>query len=164
VDFVFSDQVFEHVLDQPRAWREIYRILKPGGVSVHVIPAKWQLIEPHILVPLGGLSPFKRRAWYGIWAFLGIRNKFQRGLPVREVVNRNYKYAHNGLCYWSTRQYQRFFREIPWQWSWEELAYMQASYKPHVLKLARLSESLPLVLSAIRTFWHRVLMTRKPVT
>jgi SAM-dependent methyltransferase len=53
-DFVFSDQVFEHVLDQPAAFREIVRILKPGGVSVHVIPAKWALIEGHIKVPLGG--------------------------------------------------------------------------------------------------------------
>ncbi|MBM4259675.1 MAG: class I SAM-dependent methyltransferase [Deltaproteobacteria bacterium] len=53
-DFVFSDNVFEHVLDQPAAFREIIRILKPGGVSVHVFPTKWQLIEPHIKTPLGG--------------------------------------------------------------------------------------------------------------
>jgi ubiquinone/menaquinone biosynthesis C-methylase UbiE len=64
-DFVFFDQVFEHVLDQPTAFGEIVRILKLGGVSVHVIPAKWQLIEPHIkVVPLGRLRPLKRTSWY----------------------------------------------------------------------------------------------------
>jgi SAM-dependent methyltransferase len=54
LDLVISDQCFEHVMNQPLAWQEIVRILKPGAVSVHVIPAKWQIIEPHIKVPLGG--------------------------------------------------------------------------------------------------------------
>jgi SAM-dependent methyltransferase len=54
LDLVISDQCFEHVMNQRLAWQEIVRILKPGGVSVHVIPAKWQIIEPHIKVPLGG--------------------------------------------------------------------------------------------------------------
>ncbi len=63
-DLVISDQCFEHVINQPLAWEEIVRILKPGGVSVHVIPAKWQIIEPHIKVPLGGLQIFKRYPYY----------------------------------------------------------------------------------------------------
>lgn len=162
VDFVFSDQVFEHVSDQPRAWREIYRVLKPGGVSVHVIPAKWQLIEPHNKVPLGGLRLFKRRAWYGFWALVGVRNEYQDGLSIAEVARRNYAYAHSSLWYWSSRQYRRLFRKMPWAWSWEELAYMQASHKPRIQQLARVSRSLPGILPAIRTFWVRVLMTRKP--
>jgi SAM-dependent methyltransferase len=162
VDFVFSDQVFEHVLNQPQAFREIYRVLKPGGVSVHVIPSKWQLIEPHIKVPLGGLNPFKRRGWYTIWAYAGIRNEYQKGLPAQEVVRRNYDYAHKGLCYWSSRQYRQLFKEIGWsEWSWEDLTYMQESFKPRILQLARVSERLPIILILIRTFWHRVLLTRK---
>ena len=162
VDFVFSDQVFEHVLDQPRAWREIYRVLKPGGVSVHVIPSKWQLIEPHIKVPLGGLNPFKRRGWYAIWAYAGIRNEYQQGLPAAEVTRLNFEFAHKGLCYWSSRQYRQLFNEIQWaNWSWEDLIYMQQSYKPRILQLARVSERLPIILTLIRTFWHRVLLTRK---
>ena len=49
-DLIISDQVFEHVFEQEKAFREIHRVLKNGGVSVHVIPAKWQIIEQHILV------------------------------------------------------------------------------------------------------------------
>jgi SAM-dependent methyltransferase len=160
-DFVFSDQVLEHVIDQPTAFQEMVRILKPGGISVHVIPAKWQLIEPHIKVPLGGLRPFKRTSWYLLWAALGIRNQYQHGLTARETARRNYEYAHTALNFWSSREYRRLFSTLPISWSWEELVYMQQSYKPRILQLARVAQRVPLSLSLIRTFWHRVLMFRR---
>jgi SAM-dependent methyltransferase len=160
-DFVFSDQVFEHVLNQPFAWQEIVRVLKPGGISVHVIPAKWQIIEPHIKVPLGGLRLFKRYPYYLLWAILGIRNEFQQGLPAREVAIRNYRYAHTGLNYWSSRQYRRLFRSLPIIWSWEELAYMEASYKPRIQQLAHVARRVPLITSFIRTVWTRILFLVK---
>jgi SAM-dependent methyltransferase len=53
-DFVFSTSVFEHVLDHEGAFREIHRVLKAGGVSIHVFPARYRPIEPHIF---GGLFP-----------------------------------------------------------------------------------------------------------
>jgi SAM-dependent methyltransferase len=161
VDFVFSDQVFEHVLDQPTAFQEIVRVLKPGGVSVHVIPAKWQVIEPHIKVPLGGLRLFKRYPYYWAWASLGVRNQFQQGLKAREVARRNYEYAHTGLNYWNCQQYRRLFRTLPITWSWEELRYMEASYKPRIQQLARIARRVPLVTSLIRTVWVRVLFLVK---
>jgi SAM-dependent methyltransferase len=162
VDFIFSDQVFEHVLDQPLAWREIVRVLKPGAASVHVIPAKWQLIEPHIKVPLGGFSVFKRYSYYFLWAIVGIRNKFQHGLSPREVARRNYDYSLSMLNYWSSRQYERLFGTLPIRWSWEEVAYMKASYKPRMHKFARAARWLPLINSLIRTFHTRVLFFIKP--
>lgn len=161
-DCVFSDNVFEHVLDQPAAFREIVRVLKPGGVSVHVFPAKWQLIEPHIKVPLGGLRPFKSTAWYFLWAAVGIRaNDYHRSLTAREVARRNHAYAHAALNYWSGRQYRQLLCTLPISWSWEEVAYMQASYKPRILQLARLAQRIPLLPSLIRTFSERVLVLRK---
>lgn len=160
-DFIFSDQVFEHVLNQPAAWQEIVRVLKPGGVSVHVIPAKWQVIEPHIKVPFGGLRFLKRYPYYVLWATLGIRNEFQQGLFAREVAARNYHYAHTGLNYWSSRQYKRLFNTLPITWSWEELTYMDASYKPRIRQLARLARRIPVITSLIRTLWVRILFLVK---
>jgi SAM-dependent methyltransferase len=160
-DFIFSDQVFEHVLDQPAAWHEIVRVLKPGGVSVHVIPAKWQVIEPHIKVPFGGLRLLKQYPYYMLWAILGIRNEFQQGLSAREVAARNYHYAHTGLNYWSSRQYRRLFNTLPITWSWEEITYMEASYKPRIRQLARLAQRMPVVTTLIRTLWHRILFLVK---
>jgi SAM-dependent methyltransferase len=160
-DFVFSDNVFEHVLDQPAALREIVRILKPGGVSVHVFPAKWQLIEPHIKVPLGGLRPFKSTAWYFLWAALGVRAHEHRRFTAREVAERNRDYAHAALNYWSCRQYRQFLCTLPISWSWEEVAYMQVSYKPRIQQIARFAQRIPLLASLIRTYWSRVLVFRK---
>ena len=105
-DFVFSDQVLEHVMDQRAVITEIVRVLKPGGVSVHVFPSKWQRIEPHMKVPLGGLRPFKRFSWYFLWGALGIRNQYQHGLSAKAVAHRNYNFAQTKINYWSCREYQ----------------------------------------------------------
>jgi SAM-dependent methyltransferase len=76
--FVFSDQMFEHVLDQEIAFREIYNVLQPGGCSIHVLSARWQVIEPHIYVPVGGLGPCEQYGYHLFWARQRIRNEFQR--------------------------------------------------------------------------------------
>lgn len=158
-DLVISDQVFEHVLEQGKAFREIHRVLKKGGVSVHVFPAKWQIIEPHIHVPLGGL--IKSYHYYYFWAKMGIRTKYQEGLSARAVATKNINYARTCLNYLSCRQYGKMMAEIPFSYGWEELAYMQASYKPNVRRLAALSEKCPLILSLIRSFNTRVLFLQK---
>ena len=160
-DFVFSDQVFEHVLDQHFAWREILRVLKPGGISIHVIPAKWQIVEPHIKVPLGGLQLFKRYHYYLLWAIVGIRNEFQQGLAAHRVARLNYDYARTALNYWSSRQYRQLFRTLPITWSWEEVAYMEASYKSHIRQLGRATRHVPVIASLIRSFWMRILFLVK---
>lgn len=160
-DLIISDQVFEHVMDQPLAWREIVRVLKPGGVSIHVIPAKWQIVEPHIKVPLGGLQILKHYPYYFLWALLGVRNEFQAGRAATRVAQRNLEYARKELNYWSSRQYRALFRELPISWSWEEVMYMEKSYKPHIRTLAKLARKVPLITSLIRTFHVRVLFLRK---
>jgi SAM-dependent methyltransferase len=160
-DLIISDQVFEHVLEQHQALREIHRVLKPQGVSIHVMPAKWQLIEPHIHVPLGGFKPFKHYAWYYLWASLGVRNSYQRRRRASAVARENLTYAKECLNYLSCRQYSKLFGSIPFQYSWEELAYMQASYKPHVQRVAAVAKHIPILTSFIRTFMERVLFLRR---
>ena len=53
-DYVISSQVLEHVIDYPGTFAEILRILKPGGVSLHVFPPRHVPIEPHVFVPRFG--------------------------------------------------------------------------------------------------------------
>jgi SAM-dependent methyltransferase len=160
-DLIISDQVFEHVLAQEKAFREIHRVLKPYGVSIHVIPAKWRLIEPHIHVPLGGFMPFKHYAWFYLWALLGVRNPYQRGRTAAAVARENVTYARECLNYLSCRQYRKLFSNIPFRYSWEELAYMQSSYKPHIQRAAAVAERVPLLVSLIRTFVERVLFLQR---
>jgi SAM-dependent methyltransferase len=44
LDFVFSSNVLEHVPDRPRAIREIYRVLKPGGKCLTIVPAAMERV------------------------------------------------------------------------------------------------------------------------
>jgi len=158
-DLVFSDQVFEHVLEQEVAFREIHRVLKKGGVSIHVIPAKWQIIEQHISVPFGGL--IRSYPYYYLWALLGIRHKWQKGLSAKETAIGNLKYAKECLNYLSCREYEKMMSKIPFRYSWEDLAYMEASYKPRIRQLAALSKKVPVVPALIRLFVQRVLYLQK---
>lgn len=42
-DLAFSCMVFEHVRDGAQAWRNVHRMLKPGGVAVAFIPTLYAL-------------------------------------------------------------------------------------------------------------------------
>lgn len=158
-DVIFSDQVFEHAADQDCVFGELERITRPGGIHFHVIPAKWQLIEPHIYVPLGGLIAF--RWWFRLWALLGVRNEFQSGMHPREVARLNHHYFCDGLNYVSTWHYRRLWKRIGLQARFVEREYMAASEKEKVRLLARLA-AIPGVLALIRTFWVRIVILRKP--
>ncbi len=50
---------------------------------------------------------------------------------------------------------------IGFQWSWEDLAYMQTSYKPKIQQAAHVAKACPPVLSLIRAFVQRVLFLQK---
>jgi len=108
-DLIHSSQVFEHVMDYRTAFRELGRVLKPDGLSIHIFPARWRPLEPHVFVPLG--SVLRARPWLALWALLGIRNQFQRGLRWREVVQRNHAYLVNGTNYPTHRLIRRWARE-----------------------------------------------------
>lgn len=96
-DFLCSISTLEHVLDLDLALSECSRVLKPGGLSIHVFPARYMRREPHIHVPFGGF--FQNYSWYLFWALLGIRNQEQKGLGARETAKRNLNYARGFLNY-----------------------------------------------------------------
>ncbi|WP_029231320.1 class I SAM-dependent methyltransferase [Butyrivibrio sp. VCB2006] len=106
-DYVFSTSVFEHVQNTEEALKEIYRVLKPGGISTHCMPSRFRAKEPHIGVPFGGLC--HSDAWLRMWAALGVRNEFQTGLPAKEVYERNKGYFRDCLNYMS---YSKFKKKV----------------------------------------------------
>jgi SAM-dependent methyltransferase len=109
-DAVVSSSVFEHVQNKDDAFGEISRILKPTGVGVHLLPSKWSPIESHIFVPLVSIMwPNVPSWWLKLWALIGVRNKYQRGLGWREVARLNQSYCRNGLHYWWPWQFRQCF-------------------------------------------------------
>jgi SAM-dependent methyltransferase len=98
-DLVLSGQVMEHVQDHDAVLRELARITKPQGLTIHIFPPRYRAIEAHTYVPFGGMTKAK---WYFLlWAALGIRNEFQKGLSATETATRNVRYAHTGTNYLS---------------------------------------------------------------
>lgn len=86
-DHVISAEVLEHVADRPALFREIHRILKPGGTSVHIFPRRWSLMEAHIRVPVPVLCQY--RPYLKAMALLGFRSERQKGLGWRETYRAN---------------------------------------------------------------------------
>jgi hypothetical protein len=64
--------------------------------------SKYKPIEPHVFVPLGGI--FQAYPWLLLWAFLGIKNSFQKSLRFREVAEKNYGYLKSQTHYLSKRK------------------------------------------------------------
>ncbi len=101
-DFIFSNQVLEHVQNHDRVFAELARVMKPVSLAIHIFPPKYAFKEPHIFVPMG--SWINNRYYYFLWALLGVRNQYQAGLSAQEVADENYRYARQGLNYLSPRE------------------------------------------------------------
>lgn len=119
-DVVVSMSVFEHAQNKAECFQEIYRVLRPGGYSLHIYPGKWYLpSEPHIRVPLVNYFwPKCPKWWLGLWALLGVRKESQRNESWRTVYESNRKYCKDGLSYWSSRQYHKLSLMIFGNCSW----------------------------------------------
>jgi ubiquinone/menaquinone biosynthesis C-methylase UbiE len=108
-DFVFSESVFEHVQTHSSALYEIWRILKPGGFSLHFFPPKWKLLEAHVSVPLAGA--LQGYLWLLFWASLGVRDPSKKGLESRQEANRNYDYLISKTHYISKKMLSKYVTE-----------------------------------------------------
>lgn len=153
-DFVFSASVLEHVQNTADALREIHRVLRPGGTSLHCFPSRYRPIEPHVFVPLATI--FRGLKYLEFWARLGIRNSFQQNMTPSEVAKANYDYLRTSTNYLPESQLQtlaaRLFRQV----SFEEHAYIRFGYG----RLRHLKH-VPFVTGIVRTFHEKVLLLRK---
>lgn len=157
-DFVFSYSVFEHVLQQKLAFSEIFRVLKPGGVSLHNFPSKWRPFEPHICVPFGGA--FQSYGYYLLWAVLGFRNPYQKGLSAREVARRNHRYGREGLNYLSDGELESMLSTIFDEYTFEEMAFLKHS-KGRSRYLYRPAVAFPPLARLVRFAHTRVVLLKK---
>ncbi|WP_295387966.1 class I SAM-dependent methyltransferase [uncultured Thiodictyon sp.] len=158
-DLIISDQVLEHVQDQVGMLRELHRVMRPGGVALHIFPARYCLLENHIGVPFGGV--FGHRWWYKLWAWLGIRNDFQKGLSADETADRNTCYFVGGLNYVSNSCYQVVWQSLGYQWKWFDQEFLDTCERPRARLLGRIVRRLPLVCWLNRTFITRRVFLKK---
>jgi SAM-dependent methyltransferase len=50
-DWVISNHVLEHVSNHDLVFRELARVLRPGGRSVHLFPIRENILEGHVHIP-----------------------------------------------------------------------------------------------------------------
>ena len=157
-DFIFSTSVFEHVQQQDLAYREIHRVLKPGGTSVHNFPAKWRPIEPHIFVPFGGV--FQSHPYFRFWAALGIRNGFQQDMTASEAARHNHRYAQTGLNYLSGAEIEHMLTAIFGRVENAEPAFLKHS-QGKSRHLYGLVSAVPVLGALFRSLHTRVIFVQK---
>jgi SAM-dependent methyltransferase len=158
-DLVTSDQVFEHVQDQGRVFQELLRITRPGGLGLHIIPARYEPIEGHIRVPFGGM--FQHRWWYKLWASLGIRNRFQAGLSADETADDNAYFMSDATRYITTSCYRVMWKKIGFEYRFAEQEFFDSHVRSSMRMIGRLGRP---AMWLYRTFRSRIVLLRKPDT
>jgi ubiquinone/menaquinone biosynthesis C-methylase UbiE len=56
-DIVVCSHVYEHVPDSGKLMKEIYRVLRPGGICFFAAGNRLRLVEPHYRLPLLSVLP-----------------------------------------------------------------------------------------------------------
>jgi SAM-dependent methyltransferase len=158
-DLVISDQVFEHVQDQGRVFRELLRITKPGGHGLHIIPARYMPIEGHIYVPFGGV--FQHRWWYKLWASLGLRNKWQAGLSADEIADDNAYFVTDATRYIATSCYRVMWKKIGFEYRFVEQQFFDTHARTSMRMIGKLGRP---AMGLYRIFRSRIVHMRKPDT
>ncbi len=158
-DCIISFYVFEHVQNWQQALAEIQRVLKPGGVCLHIFPSKYCPIEPHLFVPFGGV--IQARAYLAIWAFLGLKNSYQKQLSKREVIADNSRYLRSCTTYYSKSEIIQRVRPYVSNIAFVENVYIKHHFGRVRRYLSPLSRRFPLVSSLFSTFYTRVLFFQK---
>lgn len=158
-DLIISNQVLEHVMDQVTIFRELHRIMRVGGHSIHVFPARYRLIEGHIFVPFG--SVFGHRWYYKIWAVAGIRNQFQINLTANETADRNAYYFVEGLNYVSSSCYKVVWDALGFDYKFVDQENFDTSERSLVRVIGQMNQILPIFGWLNRTFHTRRVYLRK---
>jgi SAM-dependent methyltransferase len=157
-DFVFSEQVLEHVQNWMEAITEIKRVLKPGGFSLHFFPSRLRPIESHVFVPFA--SVFRGYAYLALWAFLGIRNSYQGQLSWKEVANTNFEYLRTRTNYLSKMEIRKQVSAQFGGVSFVENFFIKHSYgRSRYLYI--LTRIFPFIPSLFSTFHRRVILFQK---
>jgi len=158
-DFIFSNQVFEHVKNYPETLSEIKRILKPNGYTLHIFPSRYNPLEPHVFVPFASI--IQSYGWLYFWSKFGIRNKKQRNLSARETAKNNFEYLSENTNYLSKKEINKYFKQYFYKVDFCEDAFLKNTRRgKYIYAISKLLPILPFIYSALRM---RVLLAHEPM-
>lgn len=115
-DLVMSYYVLEHVEDLPGALKEMRRLLKTGGIAIHLFPAHLALFEDHLNQPFVHWLPknwLRHAAIYTLTAVgIGPKNQWPKcvGKSASERARIYYQFSISQTFYRPPRQLISAFR------------------------------------------------------
>lgn len=157
-DFIFSDDVFEHVRNYPETISELSRVLKPDGICLHTFASRYRPIETHLYIPLA--SVIQSYWWLYLWAFLGVGSKKQSEQALRAKTKIYFDYLKDNTNYLSKRRLKNFFRTYFSDVIFCEKEFLKFSQRGN--DIFQLSKVMPCIPSLYSTFRMRVVLNRKP--
>ena len=112
-DFIITNQVLEHVEKLDLVAQEIARISKPGGLSLHIFPAKWGFKEVHLKMPFSHWIPKNNIRKYYIHALLllHIGAKYFKEYSIKERSEIYFRYSVDETFYRSNSELIRCFNK-----------------------------------------------------
>ena len=138
-ELILSNMVFEHVLDIQATFKEIYRLLKPGGTLIAAFPVRETWYEGHTGIYFGhqlAKGPLRRAYFTAYYALgFGLLGEVE---PVRQRV----ELAENSIdatCYYRPRREILGVLEAVFGSHCADLAsdYMRARFAARLSKLPR---------------------------
>ncbi len=119
-DIVFSSNVLEHIQDVPSTLAEISRVLKPGGICIHILPTPawrfWTILAHYLYIlkySVGLRRPYPGEtippSVKGLINKKGFRHMIKRALI--PGPHGDYPSACSELYYYRKSRWQRIFRE-----------------------------------------------------
>lgn len=111
-DIVISDQVLEHVADLKSVTSEIFRVLRPGGLTCHQFPARHRMMEPHYKLPLVHWLPKGRLRQQAIklLLWLGLSREFFPQYDLKDRAAIIFKYSVEETFYRKVREIKSTFQ------------------------------------------------------
>lgn len=106
-DVVISNQVLEHVDNYAEMVAELQRVIKPGGVCLHMFPGPFVLIEGHTNIPFGGA--FNPDWWLKLCAYSGVRMWHHKGKSARDTFAWTRDYLDHRVNYLSESELIKAF-------------------------------------------------------
>ena len=113
-DIVITNQVLEHMSNKIKFINELKRILKTGGYSYNILPAKFRLIEVHIKMPFVHWLPKNRLRKYLIlfFNFFKINHWSECGqLSFKQQAQYYYEYSINKTFYLGANELFKDFKK-----------------------------------------------------
>jgi len=150
-DFVFSDQVFEHVQDYDGTLQELSRVLKPDGWSMHIFPAQWRVLEAHIGTPFAG--KIKNSSWIKLWARLGLNRRNREVKDWQKVAELDYDYLISCTHYLRRTEIRESFEKNGF--SIQHIEGNAMRYSKSIL--VRAGRFMPMIPRAVSHFGARVI-------